>query len=860
MGKGNKNAFSIRSFAAGLRQLRLNYVFLAVVFVIGFVGLYIVTQSQFQSAQLAGSEIAARLARDLENRGMEHQFALDNAARAIKTMKEENADSQWITKWLEEYLSYMQETLNIEHTDIYCYVNGQLLASTYWEGDATYDPTPTQWYQKALANRGNVIYTDAYIDVVTGNLVVTLSRTIDDSDDVVCIDLYMVDKTRDEDLQSLPEGSLWTIYDAKGTLLAYEGNNIDPQSLEEDYICYLFEEVSRGAGSDPEYYVLDPEGRKQGIYSYVTDFGWVSIITIPYAQLLKNSRLMLLFFSGVLLIYLAMAIAAFLRERASEEKSKQYKSVIQALSKMFYAMYLIDVGEGTFRIFRPSEDLRPQLEANNRYDHLLRVLQGVIHPETEQSLEEIFSLENIRKLIQEGSNGFGGDFRRRFGDHYEWVNIQLLFDEALSGEQAILAFKKINARKVSEIEQNRLLRESLEVARRSMEARNEFFSRVSHDMRTPLNAIIGLSELALREPEKSEKNQDYFQKINSSSRHLLALINDVLDLSKLESGGYDFREEPVDLTRQVERCVELFQNQCSSQKKKISAEFQIQDHLILSDPVRLDQILQNLLSNAVKYTRPGDQLGIRLRQLSDSRQEQNVYQFTVWDTGVGMSEEFCHRIFVPYERETRFGAANIAGTGLGMPIVRSLVTQMGGEISVESKLDQGSTFTVTLPFRVIREEGDHLPSCQEQQPEQRDFSGRRVLLVEDNAINMEIAQELLKMYGLEVAEAWNGQEAVEIFQSSPEGWFDLILMDMQMPVMDGCTAAKAIRELSRTDAGQVPIIALTANAFSEDVAATAKAGMNAHISKPIEFDKLYKVLAAFVAEDPDENKRKGASS
>lgn len=849
MRKGRKKSVIAGLFASGLRQLRLNYAFLIIVFLVGFVGLYIVTQSQFQNAQLAGSEVAARLARDLENQGMKHQFALDNAARAIDAMKKENAAAARITQWLEEYLVYMKQSLDIADTDIYCYVDGQLLAGTYWEGDATYDAVSTQWYQNALENRGEVAYTDAYIDVVTGNLVVTLSRTIDDSDDVVAIDLYMVDKNRGSDLESLPEGSLWTIYDAKGTLLSYAGNHVDDQNMGEEYVSYLFEEAQQGAAADPESYVLDPQGRKQGIYSYTTDFGWVSVITIPYAKLLANARLMLFFFSGVLLLYLALAVAAFLLQRASEEKNKQYESVIQALSNMFYAMFLIDMDAGTFQIFRPAEDLLPKLQQSDRYEHLLEVIESVIHPDMEQSLAETFSLENIRKLVEEDSNGFGGDFRRRFGNHYEWVNIQLLFDKALSRGQAILAFKKINARKVSEIEKNRLLQESLEMAHRSMDSRNQFFSRISHDMRTPLNAIIGLSGLALREGDSQEKNTDYFRKINDSSKHLLLLINDLLDLSKLESGGYNFKEEPLNLEHQVQQCVELFQEQLHDQNKKLTVEIQLKDRTVCADAMRLDQVLNNLLSNAVKYTSPGDKVGVRLCQLSGNDQDKMVYQLTVWDTGKGMSEEFCRRIFVPYEREERFGAANVIGTGLGMPIVHTLVTQMGGQISVESKLGKGSTFVVTIPLRVSREQaGEREHEELSTLGQQEDFSGKRILLVEDNAINMEIAEELLKMHGLEVTRAWNGQEAVDAFENSPPGYFQLILMDMQMPVMDGCTAARTIRAMAREDSGRIPIIAVTANAFSEDMADTAKAGMNAHISKPIEFDVLHKTLLTYLDE------------
>ncbi len=247
------------------------------------------------------------------------------------------------------------------------------------------------------------------------------------------------------------------------------------------------------------------------------------------------------------------------------------------------------------------------------------------------------------------------------------------------------------------------------------------------------------------------------------------------------------------------------------------------------------------LSNAFKYSEPGDRVTLAVKQFDF--QQHSKYQFTVEDTGIGMSEQFLHHIFDPYAREARFSVQSVTGTGLGMPIVKSLVQQMSGEITVESTLGKGSCFTVTLPLKTVQAAASEAPARKETTA---DLAGRRVLLAEDNELNMEIAAELLTMSGMEVVQAVNGAEAVERFQASPLGSIQVILMDMQMPVMDGCQAARAIRALDRPDAATVPIIAVTANAFAEDIAKTTEAGMNGHISKPIDFAVLSRTMARLI--------------
>ena len=353
-------------------------------------------------------------------------------------------------------------------------------------------------------------------------------------------------------------------------------------------------------------------------------------------------------------------------------------------------------------------------------------------------------------------------------------------------------------------------------------------------MRTPLNAILGCCELAqkTRSSQDSGKVWDYLGKIQFAGKQLLSLINDILELSRMEAGKNALDESVFDLKELLTSTAEIFRENAQSENKSLEISIDLQNPTVRGDEKKIAQILNNLLSNAVKYSRPGDSIHLEARQFDF--QKHSKYQIVVEDTGIGMTPAFLEHLFEPYARETAFTSQHTVGTGLGMPIVKSLVQQMSGEITVQSKLGVGSRFTVTIPLQTIT--AQEVPE-QEPAPGQEeafDWSGRTVLLAEDNELNREIATELLEELGAQILPAENGEEAVRVFSETSPYCVDVILMDMQMPVMDGCQAAEAIRNLNRPDAATVPIIAVTANAFSEDIARTTKAGMNAHVAKPLD--------------------------
>lgn len=406
-----------------------------------------------------------------------------------------------------------------------------------------------------------------------------------------------------------------------------------------------------------------------------------------------------------------------------------------------------------------------------------------------------------------------------------------------------MCFKNVDTEKRKQLDQYRIMENALEISKQATNKKNIFFSNVSHDMRTPLNAIIGLSKLAMENKDDSNKVTDYLQKISRSGDQLLNLINDILDISKMEQGGENaLNYKMINLDECINENVSVFADTCKEAHKYLEYHCNAKDINVYADDFRLKQVLNNLISNAIKYSLENATIKVTLNQIE---QNSNIgkYQIIVEDNGIGMTKEFLKIIFEPFAQETMFRPTNVTGTGLGMSIVKGIVQQMSGEIAVESEVGKGSKFTVTLPLQIVKNYRKDNLQNQPKEVQEYDLQGKKILLVEDNNINMEIAKEMLEMFGAEVIEAWNGLEAVEIFSKSQINEFDLILMDMQMPKMDGCTAAKTIRAMNRDDAKKILIIALTANAFAEDIAATSAAGMNGHVSKPIDFKQLLATIA-----------------
>ena len=409
-------------------------------------------------------------------------------------------------------------------------------------------------------------------------------------------------------------------------------------------------------------------------------------------------------------------------------------------------------------------------------------------------------------------------------------------------------YKANQAHQKQKLEEEEKYKAELLIAAKKAEAANraktEFLQRMSHDIRTPINGICGMVDMADYYADNVEKQSEYRGKVKSASRLLLEMLNDVLDMSKLESGEVVLEEIPLNLGSIFEEVFVVIEQMAADQNIRIIwEEKEIIHRNLIGSPSHVKRILMNILSNAVKYNKENGDIYISCREIVSEQPEMMTMEFVCRDTGIGMSEAFQKRIFEPFAQEDVGSRTKYAGTGLGMPITKKLVEKMGGTISFESKEGAGSTFVIRIPFRIDTDRDSKVEAGEKTEASIR---GLHILLAEDNELNMEIAEFMLQNEGADVTKAWNGREAVEIFEKSRPGEFDIILMDIMMPVMNGYEASKMIHSMDREDAKTIPIIAMTANAFTEDKIRAKEAGMDEHIAKPVDGKLLVKIIHELV--------------
>ena len=478
-----------------------------------------------------------------------------------------------------------------------------------------------------------------------------------------------------------------------------------------------------------------------------------------------------------------------------------------------------------------------------------------------QAMKEHTDSQHIFHLKNEGTGGYGIMLKQR--DYYIYTylpdtevfrNLPLSVTAVVFlyllifgifcfwGYRADLAHRKQEKEK-DEKYKAELLR-AAKKAEAANEAKTEFLQRMSHDIRTPINGICGMIDVADHYADNMEKQTECRAKIKKTSHLLLELINEVLDMSKLESDEVVLEDIPFNLNSIFEEILGVIEHMAAEQNIRIIWEEKEVTHWnLIGSPVHVKRILMNILSNAVKYNKENGYVYISCREIPSKQTAMPTLEFVCRDTGIGMTEAFQKRIFEPFAQEHAGSRTKFAGTGLGMPITKKLVEKMGGTISFESKEGTGTTFVIRIPFQI---DADMKDRTETEEKTETSIQGLHVLLTEDNELNMEIAEFVLQNEGAVVTKAWNGQKAVDIFRKNRPGEFDVILMDIMMPVMNGYEAAKMIRSLDREDAKVIPIIAMTANAFTEDKMRAKEAGMDEHIAKPVDGKLLVKVINELV--------------
>ena len=661
-------------------------------------------------------------------------------------------------------------------------------------------------------------------------------------------------------------------------------------------------------------------------------------------------------------------------EEAEREKLQERITLVGAISNAYPVIISLNLTKDQIRFIYVKQGLMLNLGDQDSFSVLFSEMEKTIHPESREDFRSRFAPDSLKKALGQEKNEVFLEAKQLLSDgNYHWISTQIIYvDNPYSEDKlAILISRRIDEQRHEEEQRRQALQSALDNAKAASEAKGRFLSNMSHDIRTPMNAIVGMTAIATAHLDDRNRVLECLKKIGLSSKHLLSLINDVLDMSKIESGKVSIREEPFNFAELVADVVELVRAEAKARQQVLDIHMELlKNEEVIGDPLRIRQVCINILSNAIKYTEPGGKIHVEVKQEGSLRRGYQRYLFRCTDNGIGMSEKFLKKLFLPFERMQDSTSSKVVGTGLGMAITKNIVDLMNGDIQVESKLGEGSVFTVTIPLQTQTTQQEDVPeewigirclivdddrqTCEnavellesmglrpqfttngacavrtvieakdtedpyllvivdwkmpdmdgvevarriraeigpevpvivltaydwtEIEAEARnagvtafiskpfyrtkicyllselseekdlevqqsfsvlpDFGGKRILLVEDNEMNREIAGTLIEEMGLKVEEAYDGAQAVQMFENSEAGYYDLILMDIQMPKMDGYEATKRIRSLDRSDAAQIPIIAMTANAFEEDVRKALRSGMDAHFAKPIDMAEL----------------------
>lgn len=546
------------------------------------------------------------------------------------------------------------------------------------------------------------------------------------------------------------------------------------------------------------------------------------------------------------------------KEEAYQKQLEEQVAIFNNLSRNFRNVYLANLNAGTARVLKIADDydsseIRSLIGKTFPYDLVVQHwISQRVHPDDKERMSETLNSKNVKEVLHT-QDELVGNYRSYDGGIMH--NYQYSLSKIDNSGRVIVGFQIIDGIIEEHLREEKIQREKEEAyqkelielnkqANKANTAKTEFLLRMSHDIRTPLNGIVGMLDIADRFPNDIEKQSDCREKIKESSKILLELINEVLDMSKLESGEIILEEVPfnlVEVSKDVftvikkqadERGIEIIQDGCKAPS-----------YQLIGSPIHLKRLMMNIIGNSIKYNKEHGKIYITCKEVRH-KDNTSYIQFKCRDTGIGMSNEFLKHIFEPFAQESSTPRSKYGGTGLGMAITKSLVDKMRGTITVESEKGVGSTFDVVIPFRIDKD--SKFTQSSENDEENYSIKGYKILLAEDNELNMEIAKFLLQEEGANVTEAWNGQEVVDLYLSSKPNTFDVILMDVMMPIMDGYQATKAIRSLNRDDAKTVPIIAMTANAFAEDKIAAKEAGMNEHISKPLDSKLVIRTIDKLV--------------
>ena len=524
---------------------------------------------------------------------------------------------------------------------------------------------------------------------------------------------------------------------------------------------------------------------------------------------------------------------------------KKTRQALHALGTAYYHISRLNLKTKKIELVKRSREMDMGIKENTSdWDPQFKIIEDIIAEPFVQKYMEFFDIQTMAVRLH-NKESMSSEFKKKDGSWFLSMVVPQSYDKNGNVTSVLFANRDVTDEKLRELKQEEELREAKLKAECANKAKSSFLLNMSHDIRTPMNAIIGYAELASRHLQETDKLGRYLEEIQICGKELLSMLGNVLDLARIENNKVEMEYTVSNVHECFENCVIMFQQQAESKNQTISLTEQIMYPYVYMDEPHLSEVCLNIISNAIKYTNTGGWISCNVVQKSCEKEDWCNMIITITDNGIGMSEEFQKRIFETFERERNTTSSHIEGSGIGMGITKKLVELMDGTIEVKSKQGKGSTFTVTIPCRKASED-DSLVKKNSNLRNKNCLNGVRILLVEDNEINTEIATELLTEEGCIVETANDGVACIDMIEKADADYYKMILMDIQMPVMNGYDATLAIRKMKDTKKARIPIIAMTANAFAEDAQKGLSVGMNAHVAKPVDMNILVPTMLKFL--------------
>ena len=786
-----------------------------------------------------------------------YKMAMEMGAEQLDLLVATGASDEEISAWLKEFVTYIERATHIGKLKAYAVGNNEYTGRFAGSFSYSLDNISTEyfrntfWFEKAIQYQSYPIFTPVYKDIFDNQDVITISISAVSGKGVLALALY-VDNIEASWLprKNIFDDNTYMLLDSQGGHIAAINLPQLKKCTQEELYKKVYEAVEKSNTSVGTARLDIDHNEKFHLFFKKNRYsGYTSVVLINNNKLFSTSPIWHLRYLIILMILAIASIVIYSEENYLNKKLDDSNSVIEMLGNSYYAIYRVNIITEEYVILRGTNFICSTINHEGKYNELYSLLLASLDEGTVDEFRNSFSIENIKQMAKNNQLDYSVDLRRMLEDGYRWVNLRFIMDKTVSEEYVLLCFRECEEERKRELAHIGLLEDAVSALKESAESKRILYSSVSHDMRTPLNGIIGIAELMGHHLNDPDKIADYLEKIKMSGSQLITLIDNFLEMAKSESKTMEASNETFSINQQIGEIINIFTLIAQRDNKNFSASINIKNDKVQGDLNKLMHILNNILSNAFKYTKENGTITMTITEKHLSS-DNLWYQFVISDNGIGMSQKFLEQIYTPFAREKRNETRGITGTGLGLSIVHNQVHRMDGEINIESQYGKGTTVTITLPFEKAADDSKDIKHDDDSY-KQIDLSGATVLAVEDNVVNMQILVELLSLKKINVLQAWNGEEAVDMYKQSELFGIDAILMDIQMPVMDGLDAARLIRKSGRADAASIPIIALSANIFEEDIAESSAAGMDAHLAKPVNLNMLYATLSEFINKNKD---------